>query len=401
MWKTFWTVAAILGCLLGGITWVAANSTFLYEHPFDKNARIVVDSRTGAAILVGFKQPKDAAGNASAVDPNALPRAEAPEREFDFGTMNPLTMGRHEFVVRNGGDAPLKLRLGPTTCKCTLAGLEKNELAPGQATAIALEWNTGRNFRYSHAATIYTNDPDHKALEFRVLGKVRMMLGFDLPEVVLGRVAPDKPIVIERLVYSQSYDAFTIQDVESKLDGLTWETGTALPDAAAHLEAKSIQRLRITLPACPPQESFSDMLRLTVQPGGEEPPQHIHLPLSGTVARRLALYGRAIDETGVIDLGHVTEGQAKRVKLLAKVRDLDPELPAPRVEISPEFLTATFVPHGNDRGLYDLTIELPNDAPACQYFSNPIGRLRIDTGHPRIGVVELKVIFAVVPRQSL
>jgi hypothetical protein len=48
--------------------------------------------------------------------------------------------------------------------------------------------------------------------------------------------------------------------------------------------------------------------------------------------------------------------------------------------------------------MYQLTIEIPAGTPPCQYKSNPLGRLRIDTDHPRIGDVELNLSFAIVPR---
>jgi hypothetical protein len=245
-------------------------------------------------------------------------------------------------------------------------------------------------------------EPLHEALEFRLQGKVRMLIGFDEAEIVLDGLPPDQPTVVERLVYSQVWDGFTIQNVEKHLEGLTWEITPADPQAVARLEAKAVQRLRITLPANLPQGRFTDVLRLNVLPAGENAEvQSLDLPISGAVPRRVAIYGQAIDVDGLVDLGDIREGKGRRVNLLVKVRDPDPVLPTAKVEVFPSFLTVEFKPREEGKGLYDLTIDLPADAPLCQYHSTPLGRVKIDTGHPRVGVIELKMTFAVVPRKSL
>ncbi|MCL6613030.1 MAG: hypothetical protein K6U03_00170 [Firmicutes bacterium] len=118
--------------------------------------------------------------------------------------------------------------------------------------------------------------------------------------------------------------------------------------------------------------------------------------------RPVALYGAAVVDEGYIELGHVPQGQGKTARIMLKVRDPQHELPDAKVAVFPEFLQAKLRPSSSGAaGLYELTLTLPEDAPVCQYRSQPIGQLRIDTGHPRIGVVELPVSFAVVPRRRL
>src|SRR4051812_32552624 len=50
-----------------------------------------------------------------------LPRAVAEEAKYNFGTMQRGTSKSHDFVIKNVGEAPLKLRAGTTSCKCTLS----------------------------------------------------------------------------------------------------------------------------------------------------------------------------------------------------------------------------------------------------------------------------------------
>ena len=89
------------------------------------------------------------------------------------------------------------------------------------------------------------------------------------------------------------------------------------------------------------------------------------------------------------------------MQIVARLRDRDQDLPGAKIETFPEFLQARLEPVASKRGFYHLTVELPEGVPAGQYHNDRTGRIRIDTGHPRIGVVELKVTFAVIPRSSL
>ncbi|MBM4092928.1 MAG: DUF1573 domain-containing protein, partial [Planctomycetes bacterium] len=61
------------------------------------------------------------------------PRVRVDNPTHDFGRMDPLTERSHTFVIRNIGDAPLRLEQGPTTCKCTLSGLSNRHVLPGAA----------------------------------------------------------------------------------------------------------------------------------------------------------------------------------------------------------------------------------------------------------------------------
>lgn len=406
MQRSFWIVTAGIVSVLALLTWQGYNATFLFHHPRTKGHRVVIDNRTGAAVVMSqavvVDAPAESAKPKQPQPPSALPKAVASQPEFDFGVMDPLTVGEHTFLIHNRGDAPLKLTVGPTTCKCTLSGLERQEIPPGESASVTLQWNTGRNEHFAHAGTIYTNDPQRKSLELRVTGNVRVLFGLDEPEIALGTVDPDRPTVVERLIYSQYYSDFTVTKFESALKDLQWEVVDADPDQAAKLSAKSVRRLRVTIPGGRPQGMFGDTLHVTVQAGGENAEeQRFDLPLEGVVPRRLAFYGRDIDTHGKIELGDVREGQAARVQLLAKVRDLEPELPAAKVEVFPKFLQAKFEPVANKPGIYNLTIDLPDDAPAGQYHNDRTGRVRIESGHPRIGVVELPITFAVIPRAKL
>ena len=399
MWKPFWTIAGLGGGLFCAIVWVSANTTFLFRHPLHKDARIEIDRATGAAVLVGFNRPDGDAEQAAAGSPTGLPRVQVPQREHDFGTMNPLTVGRHDFVIRNAGTAPLTLRVGPTTCRCTLAKLAKSDLAPGQQTTVTLEWNTGRDYNYEHSGTIITNDPEQQSVELVVRGHVTARLAADVSEIVVPPMTPDTPASTDVLIYSQTWDRFDITKVECSLEGAAWDIAPPAAQSAPDLKAKSVQRLRLTIPGNLPAGKFTADVRLAVTAPGEPGENQLEIPLHGSVEPRMSLVGGQIDRFGYVDLGSLREGQGRRVRLLVKVRDSDPDLSGAQVAAHPEFLRATLSkrPAGQVQGLYDLEIEIPADAPSCQFRGNPRGEVRIDTGHPRLGSVKLGVTFAILP----
>jgi hypothetical protein len=399
MWKMFSFCAAGFVGIAALVVWVSANSVFLYKHPQSPDTRIVVDSSTGAAIVM--KPVQLAAADAPAADPKH-PKVELPEAEHDFGTMNTVTSGTHAFVVRNVGDAPLALQVGPTSCKCTVAGLDKNEIPPGEEAAVQLEWTTGRLPLYSHYATILTNDPARKSLDLTVHGNVRMLFETDVSEVVFPEMLPGEPATAEVLLTSQVWDRLTVEHLDCPLPGLKWEVAAVEPAATARKDAKCAQRLRLSLPEGLPAGELASTIRLALVGPDDTQKHSLEIPLYGTVQPRISLIGGDTDQHGNIELGSLPQGRGRKIRLLVKIRDRQASLDNLKVTTFPAFLQAKLNPRseGQVRGLYDLVVEIPDDAPVGQYRGSPLGEVRIETGDPRLGSVKLGVAFAILPRAA-
>src|SRR5262245_19382233 len=75
-------------------------------------------------------------------DPNVVKanevaaRIEVDEPNFKFGAMQRGTHKSHEFTIRNIGQSPLKLRVGGTSCKCTLGEVSEKPLPPNETTKV-------------------------------------------------------------------------------------------------------------------------------------------------------------------------------------------------------------------------------------------------------------------------
>src|SRR5688572_22921904 len=130
--KRFLWIAGGFIALSSSFVAVASSVRQVYHHP--KSPQLEIELINGQAV------ERETRGRAKTVTPQAV----TDETEFDFGVMDPLTMGSHVFVIRNAGDAPLRLQAGPTSCKCTLSNVAQNEIPPGGSGEVRLEWNSGR-----------------------------------------------------------------------------------------------------------------------------------------------------------------------------------------------------------------------------------------------------------------
>lgn len=383
--------------VLGGLTVLAAtNTTFLYKHPKAPDVRIVVDQHGARVDLDAIK--KEIAKETGVA---GLPRAVVPITDYDFGAMDPMSDGAYDFQIKNVGDAPLLLKLGPTSCKCTISGLSADKLLPGQSGKIRLEWFTGRKVTsFAQTAVIETNDPTQRHIALGVSGKIKMLIGFNQERVVVDRLDPGKSVTKEVLLYSQKWDKFEVKGLTTALQGVTFSAEAIDPQQAGDLNALHAQRIRIAIPGTLPQGDFVDTLYFQVQPPDPAAkPQNVALPLHGHVLRRLSIYGQGITGDGVVELGTVPRGVAKQVRLVMKVRDPLTELGVGKIETQPAFLKAHVAPHQEEgvSGLYDLVIELPDNVEPCTYLGGPSGKLTIDVDHPRIDDLKLEVLFAVAP----
>jgi hypothetical protein len=84
---------------------------------------------------------------------------------------------------------------------------------------------------------------------------------------------------------------------------------------------------------------------------------------------------------------------------MVKIRDPEPAVEFESVEAEPSWLKVRIKPHGSEgasRGLYQLEIEIPRDAPSCYYLAPRYGQIKIKPKHPRVEAIDLKVHFAVM-----
>lgn len=405
MTRNFWLLLSSALVLLGLMVWISQQSTFLYKHPTSKDVRITVTRDEGAVIDAVFRNPK-----AFADDPEArkLPRVFLPEKEYDFGVMNPLTVGRHSFVIRNEGTADLLLEVASTSCKCTVGGLEKNRVAPGEATKIELEWNTGKYLHFSHGATIRSNDPIKREFELVVFGKVKTLLATDVALVNANDLVAGQPKEVEFVVHSQTFNDFEVTKVSNPLADFPWTTEKVVdPAVLKELDAASAVRVRVTVDAeLVKNPQFEGRFTITGKPLGElrielaERPEQeeVQVAFRGNTASRYALFGGKIVGNHV-EMGSSPKGAVKESRLLLKIRDREQTLENLKVTCEPNFLTAEVTPREDAPGVFAVILRVPPTAPACQYLGSPkYAQVRIESSHPRIPLIEIPVSFSIFAR---
>ena len=113
--------------------------------------------------------------------------------------------------------------------------------------------------------------------------------------------------------------------------------------------------------------------------------------------RRLAVYGKNIDESGTIEFGVRPYREEHQLKYVVKVHDEVPTLVVRDIQVDPEFVEARLEPYDRPpapENLYQLTVTLPASAPPCVYRGQRMGKIHFEFVHPRISELTLNVDFA-------
>ena len=344
------------------------------------------------------------------VEAIGVPRMVVDELEHDLGVIDSSAQCAHTFVIGNAGTAPLRLRRGSTTCKCTMSELPSHPIPPGGQAAVRVAlrirddaaefFSDDKEGVFSHGATIFSNDPDQPGITLRIRGIIRTCLRAEPPRVVFPQLDRGESRVASVLVYSQVWNAFAISRVQSSCEGLTWQIQPTASGSLDELGARSGYHLRVTVPPDLPGGPFREWLQLSIQPAGESAaPRSLKLDVVGEVARSVSVYGPRLCGGDTVRLGAIRTGTGAREQLMIKIRDEHRGLAVQRIETKPDFLRVRCSPHGPEAakiGLYRIEIEVPRDAPEGSFMGGNSGEIRVETDHPQLPVLSLKVEFAVV-----
>ena len=162
-------------------------------------------ARFGPFTMDGDVTPDNLMAHLNKDVPAGLARAQLEgDATHDFGIMAPGTGGEHIFMIKNVGEENLTLRLGATSCKCTLGDLDRESLAPGEETEIKLSWTVKEGeTSFAQSAQVITNDPENMVIQLAITGKVIKDTVDIVPETwTFGQVATGEPIELSGTIYS-------------------------------------------------------------------------------------------------------------------------------------------------------------------------------------------------------
>lgn len=324
------------------------------------------------------------------------PKAVTEATEYDFGHMVLGMEGEHKFVVKNEGEAPLKMiaRREDATCQCTLGELaDGDSVPPGESREVKLKWKIKapvENFR--HSAKIRTNDPENRVIAFVVQGKVDQRIitePGDLWEV--GELSRTEPTTVKGTVYTTALEHFTILSATSPNDkiSVTYEPLTA--DELKEKEAKNGYHVQAVVAPGVPIGPFSDKFVLHTD---DEERKEVEVKLQGNLSGPIEFLGPAYHkESNLITMGEFKADEGKEVTLSLFIRNFDGDLelldvtpPSDRVKFElkkDEKLT------GKTRR-YQLKVKvLPG--PQLDLVTQPSLKFELKFNHPEAPSVSMRV----------
>ena len=334
---------------------------------------------------------------ASGETTSGKPQAVLVEELHDFGDMRMGDTGEHTFVIRNDGDAVLKLEKGPIECKCTIPTLTKTELAPGELSEIVMSWKPlSPTDEFVKAATIWTNDPDNPAVHLRIRGQVRTIVDVVPAEVwMLGTIKEDEPTEIEGRIGSQFAEQFEIKELQASREDITTEFVALTPEELEEGGYKAGYKVTCRVHPTIPVGRISEHLKILTDLSGAE---ELSVSIEGNRAGPFSILGQNWDGPRMLlRMGDVQADDGKEITLsVFTPREADP-LQILSSEVDPPFLNVelqrdeTFKVPTKER--YLLTFAIPKGSPVGLYKDDKVAKAKLKTNREGCEEINLNVEF--------
>ncbi|MCA9062529.1 MAG: DUF1573 domain-containing protein [Planctomycetaceae bacterium] len=317
------------------------------------------------------------------------PRIEFEETTFNFGSMGVLIEDTHEFTIRNTGEAPLEMKTGESTCKCTRFEVEKKVLAPGEETKVIISWKPkSREASFRHGGKLHTNDPQNKIVNFAVTGAVEDFLEI-LPERwTVDAVYEDSPGTLTAKVGSRLFDELPEPQLISK-SGLV--TATFHPMDIGELRSVRMKSgWQVSLQVSPeiPVGRFEEDVRIVFHEIDQDKGVTVAAQRYGNVTVRPFNPPQAFIEREMeLQMGQFSssEGKSVEVLLIVNQKGLTEDLNVTVAESNPPGFTAEISPLGavqGDFGRYRMKVSYPAGLPRALRNTTTPGKLELHTNLP-------------------
>lgn len=324
------------------------------------------------------------------------PKAVVEEASHDFGKMILGETGSHAFVIRNEGEAPLKLKKGVVLCKCTVPEVPGGEIPPGESVEVVLEWKPeATTDAFDKYAEIWTNDPENEKLRLTITGAVRDLVVVKPPSPwTVTAVREEEPTTFTGAIGSGE-DSFEIVSVESSAEWLTLEYR---PFEAGELEqfgegSSSGYTLTGTIRPEMPIGRFEERLTITTDLKDDH---KIVIGINGARPGPFSIIGQAWygrDMTVLMNKVQAAEGKSVTVSLFTDAADVPLEFTD--VTAQPDIVEVemkrdeAFTSPAKEK--YDLTFTLLPGSPPGLYANDNRIDVSIQTNRETLPHIALSV----------
>jgi len=396
-------VMSVLAVLVGTAVGVMTTGSKFEGSVF--GGLFVGDEKTGAYVR---PEPPPADG--------PQPKCVVDEPTYDFGRMERGETGEHDFVIRNEGQYPLHIKLGGTSCSCTVTrlggkgvdqGANMAVVGPSESLAVTVSWTAKAEGGFRQRATIYTNDANSQSVDLRVTGEV-----FQTIDVRPSRLAMGDIDVVEG--GSSELDVLSFAEKPLEIAKLEFTN----PRTAEHFQTTIMELAKEDLGD--PKAESGYRIRVTAKPGmpigmlrqsllihtSEEDRAPLDVPIDAMVSGPVLIRGKGMDiHRRVLELGGIVSSEGLSRKLLMSVRGAKADaLEVSLAAAEPEFVKVTFgekrqIDHGDQSVvIVEMTVEIPPGSPAANHLGSelgPLGVVEIQTNLKDARRVRLPIRFAV------
>lgn len=294
------------------------------------------------------------------------PKAATDETEFNFGTMAVGNEGEHVFTIRNDGEGDLQLKKGRSTCSCTVGELANDsKIAPGKSVEIKLNWKIkAMTETFRHSASVYTNDPERRELQFTVTGKVDEPYKLQPGTWEAGELSAGNAVV-KGALFSPIEADFKITKLSSRQGWATVESTPMTAEELKEYKAKSGYILTATITPTMPIGPFYEEVSLeTTLPNAAT----IGFRINGTRPGPLEMFGPNFrPEANALILGEFPASAGKSATISVFARDLETDL---------ELL-------GADQEFNSVKVELVKDEKLTGKAKRYFLKIQIPPGEPQ------------------
>jgi hypothetical protein len=323
----------------------------------------------------------------------------------NFGTMDRNGHGKHAFIIRNDGDAPLTLATGQPSCGVCIKvfNVGKERLEAGERTEVTIEWDVKvGDAEFEQSGPLKTNDPTRDTVTLYIRGHILDPVRIDRSDVHFHDLLQTESATATVSIHALKDPELKIEKHEFSNASLEkFFSASFVPmtpeEVSREPNAKGGVKMQIEVKPGLPYGDFRESFTVTTN----QSPDPLTVHVIGNIASDILVMGPGVlREKSAVNLGAITRSQGKKHTIFLIVKG--PHRESTKVEIASfqpthEFSATLGEPiRDTEKTIrYPIAIEVPPGATPVTRMEGTHATIKVATTHPDVKEVALKVRYVV------